>query len=30
VQLDPHDLHTDFDHWRLPDVATLVALLEAA
>ncbi len=29
VQLDPHELHTDFDHWRLPDVTALVELLEA-
>ncbi len=27
VQLDPHDLHTDHDHPRLPDVAALVRLL---
>ncbi len=29
VQLDPHDLHTEFDHWRLPDVSALVELLAA-
>lgn len=27
VQLDPHDLHADHDHWRLPDVAALADLL---
>ena len=27
VQLDPYDLHADFDHHRLPDVAALADLL---
>jgi putative hydrolase of the HAD superfamily len=27
VQLDPYDLHADHDHWRLPDVVALAALL---
>ena len=29
VQLDPLDLHGDFDHWRLPDVAALAGHLGA-
>ncbi len=28
VQLDPHDLHADHDHPRLPDVVALVEVLE--
>ena len=28
VQLDPYDLHADHDHWRLPDVVALAALLQ--
>ncbi len=28
VQLDPHDLHADHDHWRLPDVAALALHLQ--
>lgn len=29
VQLDPHGFHDDHDHWRLPDLAALVAVLDA-
>lgn len=29
VQLDPLDLHADFDHWRLPDVVALADHLGA-
>ena len=29
VQLDPYDLHADFDHYRLPDVTALADLLGA-
>ena len=27
VQLDPYDHHTDYDHWRLPDLVALAAYL---